>query len=268
MWQFDASAPIVTAARSVAAEQQRRGITPEQHALPPTMVATFQDAAYARLLERAEVAADARDPVDRPGGIGSRNVNAIGLAGGRPVRLTRLTVGAPATANSLETAIARGVRDILVVGSAASIQPRLRVGGVVVVASASREDGTSHHYLPAAAPAVADPDLTAMLEAAAGTRGATPLCGRSWTTDAPYRIGVDGLRRHRDAGDLVIEMEAAVIFAVAAVRGARAGLIVAVSDEVDDEWTPAFSHPSYLAALEQAADVVIDVASRLAGHVR
>ena len=59
-------------------------------------------------------------------------------------------------------------------------------------------------------------------------------------------------------------MEAAAIFAVARVRGARAGLIVAVSDELfGHEWKAAFKHPTYMEALLRAADVAVDVAASL-----
>jgi purine-nucleoside phosphorylase len=61
-------------------------------------------------------------------------------------------------------------------------------------------------------------------------------------------------------------MEAAAIFAVARVRGVRAGLIVAVSDELfGSEWKADFRHPRYVEALLRAADVALDVAASLGG---
>ena len=56
-------------------------------------------------------------------------------------------------------------------------------------------------------------------------------------------------------------------FAVARVRRVRAGLLVAVSDELFDAWNPGFRHPSYLAALVRAADVVMDVAAQVGAVV-
>ena len=60
-----------------------------------------------------------------------------------------------------------------------------------------------------------------------------------------------------------VEMEAAAVFAIARVRGVRAGLIAAVSDELFDVWNPAFSDTVYLEALIRAADASIQVASQL-----
>ncbi|HVX42940.1 MAG TPA: hypothetical protein VHC49_03615 [Mycobacteriales bacterium] len=260
-WPFDTSRPIVTAAHSAAAEQARLGITPEDHALPPLMVGTFQRAAYERLLDRAGVAPDAEQRTSRSGGIAIQSTSMIGSIAGKDVRLVHFTVGAPAVAIALEIAIARGVRDVVVVGSAGGLHPDLRLGSTVVVdavAGTGREDGTSHHYAPAGDTVRADADLTERLVRAAENRGVTPALGSSWTTDAPYRECVDGLRRHRDSGALVVEMEAATIFAVARARNVRAGLIVATSDELSEDWLPGFSHPDYLKALIRAADIVMD----------
>lgn len=263
-WPIDPSRPIVTAEHSAAAERDRLGISPQEHALPPLLVGTFQRAAYERLLDRAGVDDTAPQRTSRPGGVATSSTSAVGRVDGRDVRVVHFTVGAPAVAIALEIAIARGVRDILVVGSAGGLQPDLRLGSTVVVDGVSatgRQDGTSHHYVPGGEPVAADPELTDRLVRAAQKRGITPARGRSWTTDAPYRECVDGLRMQRDAGALVVEMEAAAIFALAQVRGVRAGLIVATSDELSEDWLPGFSHPSYLEALLRAADIAMDVAS-------
>ena len=96
-----------------------------------------------------------------------------------------------------------------------------------------------------------------------GELGLTPTVGRAWTIDAPFRETVGAIRRHQAAGVTVVEMEAAAIFAVAKVRGARAGLIVAVSDELFQPWNPGFHLPVYVDALTRAADAVLLAAGRL-----
>lgn len=226
-------------------------------------MATFQGGAYQRLLERAGVEAQELD--HRHGGSGSSSLDhAAGAVDGVSVALARISVGAPAAALVLEEAIARGVSNVLVAGSAGSLQRHLPLGSTVVITGAEREDGTSHHYLPPGEVVSADPELASMLEECATDRGATPVRGRSWTIDAPYRETVGAIRRHRDSGVSVVEMEAAAIFAVARVRGVRAGLIVAVSDELfGHEWNVGFGHAAYLGSLVRAADAAMDVAARL-----
>lgn len=261
-WPFDTSEPYVLAEHAVEAQRLSAGLTPEEWALPSTLVATFQRQAYARLAERVGVDPQASVSARLSGG--ATAAHAIGRVSGVPVVIARLTVGAPAAALVMEVAIARGVRRVLVVGSAGSLQPGLPLGAAVVVTGAEREDGTSHHYLPVGEEVVADPDLTELLASCATSRGLAPVRGRAWTIDAPYRETTGAILRHRTAGVSVVEMEAAAMFAVARVRGARAGLIVAVSDELfGQRWHAGFSHATYLETLLQAADVTMDAAAQL-----
>jgi uridine phosphorylase len=261
-WPFDTSEPFVMPEHAVDAQRLRFGLTPEEWALPPTLVATFQRDAFARLLERAGADAEAVRQGYLPGG-GTAG-SALGNVDGVPVAIARITIGAPAAALVLEHAIARGVRRVLVVGAAGSLQPSLPIGTAVVVTGAEREDGTSHHYLPAGEVVGADPGLTDLLELCAQDRGLAPVRGRAWTIDAPYREMTGGIVRHRAAGVAVVEMEAAAMFAVARVRGVRAGLSVVVSDELfGDRWNVAFGQAPYLDTLVQAADAVMDAAARL-----
>jgi len=135
-------------------------------------VATFQKDAYRRMLERAGM--DAKNSADR----------AVGEVDGVPCALARIGIGAPAAALLLEDSVARGVRSVLVVGSAGSLQRHLPIGSTVIVTGAEREDGTSHHYLPAGEIVSADPELIAASEECSVTRGATsssPSCNSSKT---------------------------------------------------------------------------------------
>ena len=251
-WPFETSEPFITPARGTELQRRLHGHTPEEWALPSTLVATFQKQAYRRLLQRADV--DAGTSGDR----------AVGEVGGVPCALARIGIGAPAAALLLEDSIARGVRDVLVVGSAGSLQGHLPIGATVIVTGAEREDGTSHHYLPAGEVVSADPELSTALEERSVALGAEPARGRSWTIDAPYRETVGAIRRHREAGVCVVEMEAAAIFSVARVRGVRAALIVAVSDELfGHEWNAGFGRKAYLDSLLGAADAAMEAAQGL-----
>jgi uridine phosphorylase len=255
-WPFDQSTPLVSAAQNAEYMRTRLGIDEAEWALPPTLLGTFQRPAWERLKQRCGIAGPA------PGG---DLYPLTGSVDGTSVAIVRMTIGAPVAAMTLELAIARGVRNVLVVGSAGSLRDDLPIGEAVLVTGAEREDGTSHHYLPAGEVVQSDPDLCDRLGSSAAGRGLQPRRGRAWTIDAPFRETVDAVRRHREAGVLVVEMEAAAIFAVARVRGARAALIVAVSDELGHpEWRPGFDEDRYLATLDSAADALVDCAAALA----
>lgn len=251
-WPFDTSDPLVIPERMAEDRRLKLGLSPEEWALPPTLLVTFQGEAHGRFLDRTLP----HRPVAWP--------PSIGTVDGAPVAFARLSIGAPAAVIALEETIARGVRNILVVGSAGSLQPDLPIGSTVLVTAAEREDGTSHHYLPVGETVSADPGLTALLDLHLRRRGLSPVRGRSWTIDAPYRETIGAIRRHRESGVLVVEMEAAAIFAVARVRGVAAALVVTVSDELfGSEWNRGFEHDAYIGGLSASADAALDTAAAL-----
>lgn len=253
-WPFDPSAPLVTPEENADYIRRRHGVSEEDWRLPRTLVGTFQRVVWHRLADRCAVPDGARR--------GAEVMPVAGAVDGVPVAVVRMMIGAPAAALTLEAAIARGVRDVVVVGSAGSLREEVPIGSVVLVTGAEREDGTSHHYLPAGDVVAADPGLTDLLEAAATERGLRPVRGRAWTIDAPFRETAAAIRRHREAGVLVVEMEAAAMFAVARVRGIRAALIVSVSDELwRPAWRPGFDDPLHTASMLTAADAALACAA-------
>lgn len=253
-WPFDPSTPLVTPEQNAEYLRLRLGRKEADWALPPTMVATFQGESWRRLAARCDLSGEA----------GADILVLSGRADGVPVAAVRMMIGAPATALTLELAIARGVRNVILVGSAGSLRQDLPVGSAVLVTGAEREDGTSHHYLPADEVVAANAELSDLLAAAAEARGLRPVRGRAWTIDAPFRETVAAIRRHRDAGVSVVEMEAAAVFAVARVRGVRAALLVSVSDELGyPEWLPGFHDERYVTTLAAAADAAVDCAVQL-----
>jgi uridine phosphorylase len=266
-WPFETSEARITPQAVLDFICDRNGVTLVDVALPPTLVGTFQFRTDQRLRSRTN-AAPLPIAIERPG-LAMGITNSLGTLIGRTPRTGRqiavalLPVGAPAAAMLLELAIARGVRNILICGSAGSLRSELPIGRVVVIDSAEREDGTSHHYLPAEEIVAADAELSSSLVSTARTLGHEAARGRSWTIDAPFRETLGAIERHQAEGITVVDMEAAAIFAVAKVRGVRAGIIVAVSDEVFRPWTPGFHSGEFQAAQDVVADAVVEVAEEL-----
>jgi uridine phosphorylase len=151
--------------------------------------------------------------------------------------LARLPIGAPAAAIAVEELSARGTELFIGVGTAGAIGERLAAAGLVVCSAALRDEGTSHHYVPAAPFAVPDPGLTARLrEALPGA-----AYGPSWTTDAPYRETAEEIAKYRAEGILTVEMEASCLFTVARHTGTAAAAAFVVSDVLHGEqWEPHF----------------------------
>jgi hypothetical protein len=94
-------------------------------------------------------------------------------------------VGAPLAGALLKEAIAMGCRAFVVCGRAGVPRSDLVLGHLIVVDSALRDEGTSHHYLPAGRHVDADPAAVEVLTRLLDERSVAYQTGRVWTTDAP-----------------------------------------------------------------------------------
>jgi uridine phosphorylase len=99
---------------------------------------------------------------------------------GRIGLLGRIGIGAPAAVAAMEDLAAMGTSAFVSVGSAGSLQRDLNVGDLVLCESAIRDEGVSHHYLPAAKLSKATPDLTAALRIASAFVVSDSLADLVW----------------------------------------------------------------------------------------
>ncbi|AEM88976.1 nucleoside phosphorylase [Streptomyces violaceusniger] len=173
-------------------------------------------------------------------------------------------LGAPAAALVLEQLIALGVRRIVTVGTAASLQPHLNPGDLVVCDSALRDEGVSRHYLPPS-PSITPPgELTARLTKALRDQDHVMVHqGPGWTTDAPYRETRAEIEQYAATGVMTADMEAAAVFAVTAHRRVEAAALFAVADSLTRR-TPRRDQASVRAAARTGLETALDL---LAGAV-
>ncbi|MGH9269927.1 MAG: nucleoside phosphorylase, partial [Ilumatobacteraceae bacterium] len=88
--------------------------------------------------------------------------------------------------------------------------------------------------------------------------GLEPTMGSAWTIDAPFRETVAEARHYVDNGVAVVEMEAAALFTVGAVRGVDVASAFAISDSLaDGEWVPQFGDPRLAERLERMVPAAI-----------
>lgn len=146
-------------------------------------------------------------------------------------------------------------------GSCGSLQPHIQVGDVVISSRALRRDGVTHFYAPPEIEAVADPEVTAALTAAARQLGIVQHTGLTCTAadfyhaqgrPAPGFGGADAslLSRLQAQGVLNLEMEMAVYLTLARVcqHPIRAGGCAVV---FADRYRDVFIGPEAMAAAEE-----------------
>ncbi len=143
------------------------------------------------------------------------------------------TIGGPYAVLVAEQLHVSGARVLLGLTSAGRVSSSLPVPSLVVASSAIRDEGTSHHYLPAADTVAAPTELAVDLYKGIQGLGLPVAQGLVWTTDAPYRETAEELTAHAERGALAVEMQAASLFAFAQARHADVGIAAHVTNAID-----------------------------------
>lgn len=154
---------------------------------------------------------------------------------GRRLAFTHPGVGAPLAAGVLEELIAYGCKRFVVCGGAGVLSADLTLGHLMVPAAALRDEGTSYHYAPPSRSIAPADAAVRAVEEALRRDGVPYVTGMTWTTDAYYRETPQRIARRRAEGALVVEMEAAALFAVAAFRGVPLGYLLYGGDDLSSE---------------------------------
>lgn len=127
-------------------------------------------------------------------------------------------VGASFAVLLAEQLFASDCRFVISITSAGQIAPSGPPPYFILINRALRDEGTSHHYLPPALFASADPALVQPVMAALAAASLTVIAGPTWTTDAPFRETEAAIEQARRHGALAVEMEAAALYAFAQAR--------------------------------------------------
>jgi uridine phosphorylase len=145
-------------------------------------------------------------------------------ADGEPLTIQATGMGGPSAAIVLEELCDLGVQRAVRVGTCGALDARFGLGDLIAVGSALAADGTSS-ALGADERVSADPEITAALEQATGRPAELVV-----STDVFYERDASRARRWHAAGAVAVEMEAATLLQVGALRGIAVGCVLTVSD--------------------------------------
>ncbi|MGE5573820.1 MAG: nucleoside phosphorylase [Bacteroidota bacterium] len=192
-----------------------------------------------------------------------------GVYRGAPVTIASHGVGAAGACVCFEELIKAGARVLIRVGTAGSLSRSIVDGDLIVTTGAVREDGVTSQLVPLSFPAIADGKVVDALYEAGVKRGARLAKGVVLTVGAFYPgiVPLPNAEMSR-AGAIGVEMEASALFIVAALRGARAGAILAVDGMAiefeGDAYNP--NREVVAKAIELEAEIALDAMARLAGE--
>ena len=162
-----------------------------------------------------------------------------GTVNGRPVSVQTSGMGGPSIGVIAEELLRLGARQLIRLGTTGALQGDIGLGDLIIATSATPVDGTvstfmgGHPYAPAS-----DFALTHALVHAAEKLGVPHHVGPIATIDvfSHYHPDPRFVAPWRDAGVLAVEMEASVLFYLAAVRRVQAACLgVAVDIDTGEE---------------------------------
>lgn len=172
-------------------------------------------------------------------------------------------ISSPVAVMVLEQMIASGVKNIIALGCAGSLQSHLLVGDCLLATGAISEEGTSSHYLPGEKKPMANPESLDFLRKILTKENIPFQEGMVWTTDAPYRELVWKVKQYQQASICAVEMEISALYTVAQFYSIFLSALVVISDEIFTyQWKRGFHSPAFKQKLSDLSNAIVKELSR------
>ena len=163
--------------------------------------------------------------------------------------VTGAGIGAPAMASALEIIIGLGVKELLLIGLAGSLQPEVLAGDIVLCEGAVADEGVSAHYVPREI-SLPNKVMMARLGKTFGKEKLNFHTGLTWTTEAIFRETKEEVEHYQKKNILTVEMEASAFFAICELRKVKGAAAFAISDELFNmKWEPHFGEKAVVSGM-------------------
>src|ERR671938_204157 len=166
-----------------------------------------------------------------------------------------------------ETYLAGAVQRLLRVGTCGGLQPDLRLGDLIVALSAIPADATARHlvgtdqHVPTASWELVHGAVHVEKEIGQAMR-----IGPIVSSDLFYNPDDRQYERWSSRGILAVEMEAAVLFTLGALRGVQTGCLLTVSDVVVEGEFTRISDEQMRAAVDRMTRIALATATAERRH--
>jgi 5'-methylthioadenosine phosphorylase/purine-nucleoside phosphorylase len=181
---------------------------------------------------------------------------------GKPVSVQGTGMGCPGATIVFEELIQLGVERLLRVGTCGGLQPDHALGDLIVALSAVSADATASH-LVGGEPHSPTASWELIHEAVhiAKERKEKIRVGPIVSSDLFYNPDDGQYERWSKRGVLAVEMEAAALFTVGALRGVLSGCLLTVSDIIVGGEFKRISDEELRAAVERMTRIALDTAT-------
>ena len=189
----------------------------------------------------------------------------LGYAGeweGKPVSVQGTGMGCPGATIVFEELIQLGVTSLLRVGTCGGLQPHHALGDMIVAISAVPADSTASHLVNGEPHCpTASWELIHLAVHVAKEIGQEMHAGPVVSSDLFYNPDGGQYERWSKRGVLAVEMEAAALFTVGALRGVQAGCLLTISDIVVEGEFVRISDEELRAAVDRMTRVALATAT-------
>ena len=177
---------------------------------------------------------------------------------GKRVSVQASGMGCPSAAIVIEELVQLGVKKILRVGTCGGLQPGMTMGELIVAVSATPADHTATHLVGGEPHApTADWELVHGAVHHAKELGKKVRVGGIVSSDVFYNPDGAQYQRWSDRGILGVEMEAATLFTLGALKKIQTGCLLTVSDVVVAGEFQRITDEDLRAAVEQMTELAL-----------
>src|SRR5262249_13518832 len=164
-------------------------------------------------------------------------------------------MGCPSAAIVIEELIMLGVKRILRIGTCGGLQPDMKLGDLVIAITSVPADSTALHLVREPHVPTADWALVHSAVHAAKELGKPVRVGPIVSSDLFYNPDEGQYQRWSERGILGVEMEAATLFTLGALRKIKTGCLLTVSDIVVEDEFVRISEAEMKAAVDQMTEL-------------
>ena len=186
---------------------------------------------------------------------------------GKPISVQATGMGCPSAAIVMEELVQLGVKRFVRVGTCGGLQPDMQLGDLIVALTAVPADATVQHLIGTDTHCpTADWELIHGAVHAAKEVGQTMRVGPIVSSDLFYNPDGGQYERWSKRGILAVEMEAAILFTLGAMRGVQAAALLTVSDVVVEGEFTRISDEELRAAVDRMTRVALATATAEPKH--
>jgi 5'-methylthioadenosine phosphorylase/purine-nucleoside phosphorylase len=176
---------------------------------------------------------------------------------GKRVSVQSSGMGCPSAGIVIEELVMLGVKRILRVGTCGGLQADMNLGDLIVALTAVPADATARHLIGEPHVPTADWELVHGAVHAAKELGKPVRVGPIVSSDIFYNPDSGQYRRWSERGVLAVEMEAAILFTLGALRKIKTGCLLTVSDVVIEGEFIRISDEEMRAAVDQMTELAL-----------